>query len=1299
MLVLRGSPALTPFRLDKLMARAAEVAPEVKHIYAEYLHFADCERELDGDEQAVLAKILTYGPSAKSEDPEGTLMLVIPRIGTISPWASKATDIAQNCGLANIKRLERGVAYYATGENNAPLSDHARAQFAGLVHDRMIEQVLDSVEEAEGLFATHEPAAMRTVDVLGGGKAELERANTEWGLALAPDEIDYLVENFTTLGRNPSDAELMMFAQANSEHCRHKIFNADWIIDGKEQEKSLFAMIRNTHQKNPGKTLSAYKDNSAVIEGYEAGRFFPEPGSNEYRYHTEPMAILMKVETHNHPTAISPFPGAATGSGGEIRDEGATGRGSKPKAGLSGFSVSNLKIPGFEQPWETDYGKPGRIVSALDIMIDGPLGGAAFNNEFGRPAINGYFRTFEETVPGPEGEEVRGYHKPIMLAGGLGNIRVEHVEKDNIPPGAQLVVLGGPAMLIGLGGGAASSMASGESAENLDFASVQRGNPEIERRCQEVIDRCWQLGDNNPIVSIHDVGAGGLSNAMPELVNDAGRGARFELRAIPNDEPGMSPMEIWCNEAQERYVLAIKPEDMERFAAMCERERAPFAVIGEATAEQQLVLGDGHFDNSPIDMPLEVLLGKPPKMLRDVHHKPFQKTEFDTKKIDIRDAAYRLMKLPTIADKTFLITIGDRTVTGLVNRDQMVGPWQVPVADCGVTASSYDSYAGESMAMGERTPVALLDHAASARMAVGEALTNIAASRIEDISRIVLSANWMAPAGHPGEDAGLYEAVKAVGMELCPALGIAIPVGKDSMSMKTVWQENGEDKSVTAPLSLIVTAFAPVTDVRKTLTPELRSDLGDTDLVLIDLGKGRNRLGGSCLTQVYKQVGHHTPDLDDAHAFKLFFHAIQELNQEGKLIAYHDRSDGGLFTTVAEMAFAAHTGVTLNLDELGDDPVAALFSEELGAVIQVRHKDTEEVLSVLREADLGTAATVIGEQNEVDRIVVKRDGETLLDEARIDLQRAWSETSHRMQALRDNAECAKEEFDRLLDGNDPGLSTELTYDLNEDVAAPFIAKGERPRMAVLREQGVNGQIEMAAAFDRAGFDAIDVHMSDVIAGRVSLKDFNGLVACGGFSYGDVLGAGEGWAKSILFNPRARDEFEAFFQRDDSFGLGVCNGCQMMSNLHELIPGAETWPHFVRNMSEQFEARVAMVEVMKSPSLFLQGMEGSRMPIAVAHGEGRAEFRGEHTPEEALRQQQVALRYVDNYGDPTEIYPSNPNGSPLGITGLTSNDGRFTIMMPHPERVFRAVQHSWRPDGWTEDGPWMRMFRNARKWVS
>ncbi len=1293
MLVLRGSPALSPFRLDKRLAQLREQVPAVSHLYAEFIHFADLETPLTEAERTVLDKLLTYGPHISAEEPAGRLLLVVPRLGTISPWASKATDIAHNCGLSNIRRLERGIAYYVTATGT--LSDTEWAEVAALLHDRMTESVLDAIDEAAGLFIAAEPGALRSVDILGGGRAALEQANKVWGLALAADEIDYLVENFRALGRNPHDVELMMFAQANSEHCRHKIFNADWVIDGQPQEKSLFGMIRNTFHKSPAGILSAYKDNAAVIEGPTAGRFYPVPGSNEYAYHQEPVAILMKVETHNHPTAISPFPGAATGSGGEIRDEGATGRGSKPKAGLTGFSVSNLRIPGFEQPWETDHGKPGRIVSALDIMIDGPLGAAAFNNEFGRPAINGYFRTFEEKVSGPNGEEVRGYHKPIMLAGGVGNIRVDHVEKNRIPAGAQLVVLGGPAMLIGLGGGAASSMATGQSAEQLDFASVQRGNPEIERRCQEVIDRCWQMGDNNPIISIHDVGAGGLSNAMPELVNDAGRGARFELRAIPNDEPGMTPMEIWCNEAQERYVLAIAPQDLERFTALCERERCPFAVIGEATEEQRLVLGDGLFDNTPIDMPLEVLLGKPPKMLREAHHKPFQKHDIETCRLDIRDALYRLLRLPTIASKSFLITIGDRTVTGLVARDQMVGPWQVPVADCGVTATSFDVYTGEAMAMGERTPVALLDHAASARMAIGEALTNIAAARIDTLSRIVLSANWMAPAGHPGEDAGLYEAVKTVGMELCPALGIAVPVGKDSMSMKTVWQENGQQKSVTAPLSLIISAFAPVEDVRKTLTPQLRTDGVDSDLILIDLGKGRNRLGGSALAQVYKQLGHHAPDLDDVPLFKAFFAAIQDLNQRGLLLAYHDRSDGGLLTTVCEMAFAAHCGVTLELDEFASDIPALLFSEELGAVLQVRHQDTDEVLAWLHDAGLGKHCHVIGTVNEDDRIVVMRNGEPLLDESRIELQRAWSETSWRMQQLRDNPQCADEEFEALADAADPGLHAELTFDVDDNIAAPFISKGVRPRVAILREQGVNGQVEMAAAFDRAGFSAVDVHMSDIIAGRISLADFQALAACGGFSYGDVLGAGEGWAKSILFNPRARDEFAAFFKRNDTLSLGICNGCQMMSNLHELIPGADGWPRFVRNESEQFEARVAMVEVLKSPSLFLDGMAGSRMPIAVAHGEGRAEFRADHTPEAALRDHIAAVRWVDNYGDPTERYPFNPNGSPLGIAGVTTRDGRVTLMMPHPERVFRAVQYSWRPEQWSEDGAWMRMFRNAR----
>jgi phosphoribosylformylglycinamidine synthase len=940
-------------------------------------------------------------------------------------------------------------------------------------------------------------------------------------------------------------------------------------------------------------------------------------------------------------------------------------------------------------------------VSALDIMLEGPIGAAAFNNEFGRPNICGYFRTFEEKVPGPDGDEIRGYHKPIMLAGGVGNIRGDHVKKNDIPPGSQLVVLGGPAMLIGLGGGAASSMATGQSHEDLDYASVQRGNPEMERRCQEVIDQCWQQGENNPIISIHDVGAGGLSNAMPELVNDSGRGARYELRAIPNDEPGMSPMEIWCNESQERYVMAIAPENMDAFEALCERERCPYAVIGEATEEQHLMLGDGHFNNTPIDMPLEVLLGKPPKMLRDVHRRPFKKQEFETSKINLQEAAYRVLRLPSVADKTFLITIGDRSVTGLIARDQMVGPWQVPVADVAVTATGFQAYTGEAMAVGERTPVALIDHAASARMAVGESLTNLAAANVT-LSRTVLSANWMVPAGHPGEDAGLYEAVKAVGMELCPALGITIPVGKDSMSMKTVWEEGGESKSVTAPLSLIISAFTPVQDIRKTLTPQLQILNEDTELILIDLGKGLNRMGASALAQVYKQIGHHVPDLDDPHVFKNFFQVIQQLNEKNRLLAYHDRSDGGLFATICEMAFAGHCGVSLHLDDLcetEDHLIDVLFNEELGAVIQVRHCDTDEVLEWLHDAGLGKHSFVIGAPEEESNISFTLNKKEIFSEGRIELHRAWSETTYQMQTLRDNPECAKQEYDRILDENDPGMMPSLGFNPNDDVSAPYVSEGIRPAMAILREQGVNGQIEMAAAFDRAGFSCVDVHMSDILEDRVSLQDFIGIAACGGFSYGDVLGAGEGWAKTILFNNKLRDEFEQFFSRNDSFGLGVCNGCQMMSNLRELIPGAELWPHFVRNKSEQFEARFSLVEVLDSPSLFLKDMVGSQLPIAVAHGEGRAEYKGNTSVEKVKDAGIVALRYIDHYGEPTEQYPFNPNGTPEGLTGLTTKDGRFTIMMPHPERVFRAVQNSWYPEEWDEDGPWMRMFRNARLHVN
>ncbi len=1295
MLILRGAPALSDFRLQKLTRRLTQQLDAHVEITAEYVHFADVEQALDAAEMGILEQLLRYGPALTASEPEGTLLLVVPRPGTLSPWSSKATDIAHHCGLSRVLRLERGVAYSVTA-NGGLLDDAQFNQAAALLHDRMTQSVLGDLEDASCLFSHAEPKPYRQVDVLGGGRPALVVANTELGLALSEDEIDYLVESFQALQRNPTDVELMMFAQANSEHCRHKIFNADWVIDGETQSRSLFKMIRNTTECSPDNVLSAYKDNAAVITGHRAERFVLDPQTRSYGFGREDVHILMKVETHNHPTAISPDPGAATGSGGEIRDEGATGKGSKPKAGLCGFSVSNLKLPEAPQPWEVDYGKPNRIVSALDIMLEGPIGAAAFNNEFGRPNLCGYFRTFEAMVPGADGEELRGYHKPIMLAGGLGNIREEHIEKSGFPSGSPLVVLGGPAMLIGLGGGAASSMASGTSAEDLDFASVQRSNPEMQRRCQEVIDACWAQGEENPILFIHDVGAGGLSNALPELVHDAGLGGCFELRAVPNDDPGMSPMEIWCNESQERYVMAIDAAKIDAFKAICERERCPYAVVGEATGDEQLVLGDGHFDNNPIDIPMNLLFGKPPRMLRDVHHRTFKKPDLDFGGVDIKEAALRVLQLPTVADKTFLITIGDRSITGMVTRDQMVGPWQVPVADLAVTASGLMGYTGEAMAMGERTPLALIGAPASGRMAIGEAITNIAAARIEKLGDIKLSANWMAAAGHPGEDACLYDTVRAVGMELCPELGIAIPVGKDSMSMKTVWEQEGEQREMAAPLSLIVSAFAPVTDVRRTLTPQLRGDLGDTDLILIDLGKGQNRLGASALAQVYGQVGHYGADLNDPDSLKRFFAAIQELNQSGLLLAYHDRSDGGLFALLCEMAFAGRCGLTIDVDDLGEDDLAVLFSEELGAVVQVRHTDTDDVLKTLHDAGLGRNSHVLGTLNSDNIIAFRRAGKPVLQGSRVEFQQAWSQTSRQMQALRDNPECAEEEFARIAE-RDPGIQVELGFDPNEDVAGPMIAGGVRPRMAILREQGVNGQLEMAAAFHRAGFEAIDVHMSDILEGRLGLDEFKGLVACGGFSYGDVLGAGEGWAKSILFNPRARDIFEAFFQRSDTFALGVCNGCQMLSNLHQLIPGADHWPHFVHNRSEQFEARLVSVAISDTPSILLDGMAGSRLPIVVAHGEGRAEFHDEAHLSSARAL--TALRYVENAGEVATRYPANPNGSPEGIAGLTTEDGRVTIMMPHPERVTRSVQYSWHPDGWEEDGPWLRLFRNARVWVN
>ncbi|MES9942069.1 MAG: phosphoribosylformylglycinamidine synthase [Candidatus Thiodiazotropha sp. 6PLUC2] len=1294
MLILRGAPALSDFRLQKLSNRLTEQLQISVDVASEYLHFANLEQTLEPTEEQVLQTILRYGPALPSREPTGTLLLVVPRPGTLSPWSSKATDIAHHCGLAKVQRLERGIAYYLSAEGQ-PLDAERVVKAAAVLHDRMTEIVLSDAEDASCLFRQAQPAPYNQVDVLDGGLDALEKANSDLGLALSDDEIEYLVDSFQSLQRNPSDVELMMFAQANSEHCRHKIFNADWIIDGEEQAHSLFKMIRNTTEVSPEDVLSAYKDNAAVIQGPAAERFVLDPETVTYGYGREEINILIKVETHNHPTAISPDPGAATGSGGEIRDEGATGKGSKPKAGLCGFSVSNLRIPNGEMPWEFDFGKPGRIVSALDIMLEGPIGAASFNNEFGRPNLCGYFRTYEAEVPGPDGQEIRGYHKPIMLAGGLGNIRREHIEKSTFPKGSPLVVLGGPAMLIGLGGGAASSMASGTSAEDLDFASVQRSNPEMQRRCQEVIDACWTRGDGNPVLFIHDVGAGGLSNALPELVHDAGLGGHFELRAVPNDDLGMSPMEIWCNESQERYVMAVDAAKLEEFKAICERERCPYAVVGEAVDEQQLILGDAHFDNNPIDIPMNLLFGKPPRMLKDVRRKTFKKQELDFTNIDIKEAALRVLKLPTVANKTFLITIGDRSITGMVVRDQMVGPWQVPVADVAVTASGLMGHTGEAMALGERTPLALLDAPASGRMAIGEAITNIAASSIEKLSDIKLSANWMAPAGHAGEDAKLYDTVKAVGLELCPTLGIAIPVGKDSMSMKTVWQEQGEERAVTAPISLIISAFAPVSDVRRTLTPQLRSDLGDSDLILIDLGKGMNRLGATALAQVYAEIGHHGADLDDPEALKRFFSLLQELNQNDLLLAYHDRSDGGLFALLCEMAFAGHCGITIDIDDLGDEDLPILFSEELGAVIQVRHNDTDDVLKLLSDAGLGRCSHVIGTLNSDDQIIFNRAGSAVLAEDRKVFQQAWSETSRQMQSLRDNPQCADEEYQRLEEA-DPGVQVSLSFDPDEDVTAPMISTGVKPAIAILREQGVNGQLEMAAAFHRAGFESVDVHMSDIIEGRTSLDQFKGLVACGGFSYGDVLGAGEGWAKSVLFNQRAREAFHAFFNRTDSFALGVCNGCQMLSNLHDLIPGSEHWPHFVRNRSEQFEARFVTVEVTESPSILLAGMQGSRLPIVVAHGEGRAEFRNPEQMNQA--QGLMTLRYLENSGQVASRYPANPNGSPEGMTGFCNSDGRVTIMMPHPERVIRTVQHSWHPDGWGEDAPWLRLFRNARVWV-
>jgi len=1272
--VYKGISALSDFRKEKLLKQLSEIDKTIDGVAAEYIHFVDTTQELSAKEDGQLHELLTYGSPINNAG-IGDMFLVTPRAGTISPWSSKATDIARNSGLKSVNRIERGVAYYLQTSSKTNRSDVIPA-----LYDRMTENVLTTIDEAEILFADAKPKPLITINVLKGGKTALQKANKDLGLALADDEIDYLNQAYAQLKRNPTDIELMMFAQVNSEHCRHKIFNADWVIDGKKQPKSLFKMIKNTYEKSSENVLSAYSDNAAVIRGGVGGRFFADTDKGVYAYHQEPIHSVIKVETHNHPTAIAPFPGAATGAGGEIRDEGATGRGAKPKMGLAGYSVSNLHIPGGEQPWEKDYGKPDRIASALDIMLESPIGAASYVNEFGRPNLAGYFRTYEQKESGT----VWGYHKPIMIAGGLGNIRDEHVIKRKLPVGAEIIVLGGPAMLIGLGGGAASSMQAGASAEDLDFASVQRANAEIERRAQEVIDRCWALGRDNPIITIHDVGAGGLSNALPELVHDSDLGAEFELRDIPSAETSLSPLEIWCNEAQERYVLGISKESLGLFTEICERERCPFAVVGVTTKNKQLIVKDRLSGNNPIDLPMTTLFGKPPKMTRQVQQNSIKLKPLKLDGVQVDETIRRVLNLPAVGSKKFLITIGDRSVGGLVVRDQMIGPWQVPVSDVAVTASAFDSDGGEAMAMGERAPLAVINAPASARMAIGEAITNVLAADIEDLSDIKLSANWMAAAGFKNEDEKLFKTVQAVGEDFCPKLGLTIPVGKDSLSMRTVWQENGE-KSVTAPLSLIVSAFSPVINTLKTLTPQLDTSF-ETTIILIDLGQGKNRLGGSALAQVYNQLGDESPDADPV-LLRNFFEAVKSLRHSNKILAYHDRSDGGLLATLCEMAFASRCGLDINLSKLPGSVIEKLFSEELGAIIQVKKADEATVVKTL-----GNYAYVIGQPTKKQKIVIKDNQKTIYENSRTELELLWSETSYQLQKLRDNPECADQELMAVKNDSDLGLSA------SKDIKLSSKRYSKKPRIAVFREQGVNGQIEMAAAFDRAGFTSVDVHLNDIITGRVSLDDFSGLVACGGFSYGDVLGAGEGWAKTILFNRELRDKFSKFFNRKDTFTLGVCNGCQMLSALKDLIPGAETWPEFLKNKSEQFEARLVMTKINDSPSIFFKGLAGNYLPIPVAHGEGRAIFEDKYGSRQALENNLVPMQYIDNNLDVTEQYPSNPNGSTQGITALTTPDGRATIMMPHPERAFMSRQLSWHPKTWQADSPWFRLFQNAREWL-
>jgi len=1293
MRVFEGGRALSSFRIRRHEARLQEQIPGVVRLAARFVYFVDTRREPSAEEEARLADLL-LGEGERWVPPgfESPFSLfVIPRIGTISPWSSKATEIALHAGLEPVlRRVERGIQWFVEGVVDRDVS---LEMLSGPLHDRMTETVVATAAEAALLFRDEGPRPLGRVALEPDPVVALQAANRELGLALSPDEIDYLAEAYADIGRAPSDAELMMFAQANSEHCRHKIFNASLVLDGEAQQQTLFGMIRHTYNQHPEGVLSAYCDNASVIEGHRGVRLVPDGESGTYRRLELDLPILMKVETHNHPTAISPFPGAATGSGGEIRDEGATGRGSKPKAGLTGFSVSNLRIPEFPQPWEVDFGRPGRIESALGIMIEGPIGAAAFNNEFGRPALCGYFRTLELET-GPAGDRMLfGYHKPIMIAGGVGSIRREHVHKESVPAGTPIIVLGGPAMLIGLGGGAASSVASGASAEQLDFASVQRGNPEIQRRCQEVIDRCTTLGEGNPILSIHDVGAGGLSNAIPEILNDAGRGGQIELRDVPSAEPGLSPLELWCNEAQERYVLAISRDRLDSFAAIADRERAPYAVVGEATEATQLRVDDALLGSPAVDLPMSVLLGKTPRMTRSDGRRPVQATALASTK-DIEAALARVLRLPSVAAKHFLVTIGDRTVGGLTARDQMVGPWQVPVADCAVTLTDFESYTGEAMAMGERTPLAILSAPASGRMAVGEVVTNLAGANIADTGQIRLSANWMAAAGVPGQDAALFDTVRAVGEELCPRLGISIPVGKDSLSMRTVWEEGGSPREMIAPVSLIVSGFAPVGDVRATLTP-----LPDTGaagpLWLVDLGEGLCRQGGSALAQAFGEVGDNPPDVVSPERLRGFFGVIQHLKRRGLITAYHDRSDGGLIVTLLEMAFAGRCGLDVTVPD-DTDPMAWLFNEELGAVLQILPGAEPAVREAFSALGLGEHVRMVAALDPSGAVRIEQAVQTLLASDRATLQRQWQETSFHMQRLRDEPDCAHEELERVE--TDLGLLAELTFDPADDVAAPYVLSSHRPRVAILREQGVNGQIEMAAAFERAGFEPVDVHMTDLLSGRQDLARFRGLAACGGFSYGDVLGAGGGWAKTILFNSALRDQFQAFFERSESFALGVCNGCQMLSHLAPLIPGTERWPRFVRNRSEQFEARFSLVRIENNPSVLLTGMAGSVLPVVVSHGEGRARFSDPTHLGMVEQSGQVALRYVEADGSSAQTYPANPNGSPAGVTGFTNADGRVTVMMPHPERVFRAVQNSWHPGDWGEDGPWLRLFRNARAWV-